>query len=335
MNMVKLGWKAAPEQHPPRDLVECSVIAEKAGFDSIDASDHFHPWSEDGQASFTWAWLGAAAVQTRKIELGTGLTCPILRYHPAIVAQAAATIGSLAPRRAYLSVGTGEALNEYAVVSQWPGHDERQLMMQEAIELIRTLWSGEKVSFGGIYYTTRKAKLYTLPDKPIPLYISALVPSSAEFAGRHGDGLITAGGKKPEEYKKILENFDAGAREAGKDPSKMSKLVELWTEYTDDTKRAVEFMKKYWAGSFVPALYNQKIYTPEMSEENGMAVGSDTILQQSCISSKAEDHVEFARKYIDLGFTHIYFHSASPDQKSFLEWYGKDVLPKIRESAGS
>ncbi len=200
--MVKLGWKAAPEQYPPRDLVEYSVIAERAGFDSIDASDRFHPRSEGGQASFTWAWLGAAAVKTRKIEPGTGLTCPILRYHPAIVAQAAATIGSLAPGRAYLSVGTREALNEYAVMSQWPGYDERQLMMQAAIELI-------------------------------PIYISALVPSSAEFAGRHGDGLITVGGKKPEDHKKIPENFNAGAREAGKDPSKMPKLVELWAEYTD------------------------------------------------------------------------------------------------------
>jgi coenzyme F420-dependent glucose-6-phosphate dehydrogenase len=220
-------------------------------------------------------------------------------------------------------------------MSEWPGYSERQVMMQEAIELIRKLWSGEKVSFDGIYYATRKAKLYTLPDKPIPLYISTLAPNSAEFAGRHGDGLITVGGKKPEDYKKILDSFNAGAREAGKDPSKMPKLIELWAEYTDDTDRAVEFMKKYWAGSFVPALYNQKIYTPEMSEENGKAVGSDTILQQSCISSKPEDHVEHAAKYIDLGFTHLFFHSASPDQRGFIERFGQEVLPMIRESAGS
>ena len=192
--MLKLGYKIAPEQFPPSDLLEQVIAAEKAGFESIDASDHFHPWSENGQACFIWSWLGAAAASTQSIELGTGLTCPILRYNPAIIAQAAATISSLAGGRTYLAVGTGEALNEYPVTLEWPQYDERQMLMVEAINLIRELWTGEKVSFEGCYYQTKKAKLYTLPKNEIPIYISSLVPESAYVAGYYGDGLLTVGG---------------------------------------------------------------------------------------------------------------------------------------------
>ncbi len=332
--MLKLGWKAGPEQYPPRELLEYAIVAENAGFDSIDVSDHFHPWSESGQSCFTWTWLGAAAVQTSKIMLGTGITCPILRYHPAIVAQASATLGVMAPGRAYLCVGTGEALNEYAATGEWPGYEERQAMLMEAINLIRTLWSGQETTYDGIYFHTRKAKLYTRPKVPIPLYVSTMVPESAAFAGRYGDGLITVGGDKPETYKKLLDNFETGAREAEKDPSIMPKLIELNVAYTEDKDAAIRSMKKYWAGSFLPALFNQKIYTPEQSAKNGEVIGSDILEQKMCISSNPEDHVEYSQKYIDLGFSHIFYHFAGPYQKEFLESYGRDVFPKIRDING-
>src|SRR5689334_13266254 len=132
---IQLGWKAGSEQYPPLELLDYAVAAERAGFDSVDVSDHFHPWSDDGQACFTWTWLGAAAVKTSRVALGTGLTCPILRYHPAVIAQAAATLGAMAPGRAYLAVGTGEALNEYAATGEWPEYVERQRMLAEAIAL--------------------------------------------------------------------------------------------------------------------------------------------------------------------------------------------------------
>ena len=167
--MLKLGYKIAPEQFPPSEMLQQAITAEKVGFESLDASDHFHPWSENGQACFTWSWLGAAAVSTQSIVLGTGLTCPILRYNPAIIAQAAATVSSLAGGITYLAVGTGEALNEYPVTCEWPEYDERQIRMIEAIELIRELWTGEKVSFDGCYYRTKKTKLYTLPKNEIPI----------------------------------------------------------------------------------------------------------------------------------------------------------------------
>ncbi|HLH25371.1 MAG TPA: TIGR03557 family F420-dependent LLM class oxidoreductase [Chloroflexota bacterium] len=328
--MVQLGWKAGPEQYPPMELLDYAVTAEQAGFDIIDVSDHFHPWSESGQACFTWTWLGAAAVKTSRIHLGTGVTCPIIRYHPAVIAQAAATLGCMAPGRAYLGVGTGEALNEYAATHVWPTYSERQERLAEAIALIRELWQGEPVSFDGCYYRTRGAKLYTRPAQPVPLYVSSMVPESARFAGRHGDGLITVGGDQPETYQKILREFEAGAREAGKDPARMPRLIELNVAYTDDEASAVQAQQKYWAGAFVPALFAQKIYTPAMSAKNGKVVGADTLKQMMCISPDPEQHRRFAQQYVELGFTHLFFHSAGPDQRAFLERYGRDVLPRLR-----
>ncbi|TMB69838.1 MAG: TIGR03557 family F420-dependent LLM class oxidoreductase, partial [Deltaproteobacteria bacterium] len=194
--MLQLGWKAGTEQYPPDELLDYAIAAEETGFDSIDVSDHFHPWNEKGQACFVWSWLGAAAAKTKKIAMGTGVTCPILRYHPAVVAQAAATIACLAPKRFFLGVGTGEALNEYSATGQWPEYNIRRARMGEAIELIRALWTGEKVTHKGFYYQTRQAKLYTRPSEPIPLYVSSMVPNSARFAGKHSDGLITVGGEE-------------------------------------------------------------------------------------------------------------------------------------------
>jgi coenzyme F420-dependent glucose-6-phosphate dehydrogenase len=329
--MLKLGWKAGPEQYPPDQLLDYAVAADQAGFDSIDISDHFHPWSEQGQACFTWTWLGAAAVQTKRIELGPGVTCPILRYHPSVIAQAAATVAYMAPGRTYLAVGTGESLNEYAATGRWPGYTERRDRLEEAIRLIRQLWTGEDVTFEGKYYQTRKARLFTRPKGPIPLMISAMVPQSAEFAGQYGDGLITVGGEQADVYKQILGNFSGGATKAGKKPSNLRRMIELNVAYTDDKVAAIDAMKKYWAGAFLPALYDQKIYTPKMSARNGEAVGSDTIQQKACISADPRAHVQFAKQYVDLGFTDLYFHCAGPDQRAFIEGYARDVFPELRK----
>ncbi len=330
--MLKLGYKIAPEQFPPSELLKQVVAAEKAGFESIDASDHFHPWSEEGQACFIWSWLGAAAVSTQKIELGTGLTCPILRYNPAIIAQAAATVSSLAAGRTYLAVGTGEALNEYSVTLEWPEYDERQIRMIEAIELIRELWTGEKVSFDGCYYRTKKAKLYTLPKNEIPIYISSLVPESAYVAGYYGDGLLTVGGEESlEKCKQILSQFKKGAQDAGKDVENMPKAIEISVEYGVDIEASIENRKKFWAGAEVPALFLNKIYTPEMSAQNGKVVGIDNMRKNGCFSENPDEQIKFVNKFINLGFTHIYVHSAASDQISFLEAYGKDILPALKE----
>ncbi len=331
--MLKLGYKIAPEQFPPSELLKQVIAAEEAGFESIDASDHFHPWSENGQACFIWSWLGAAAVSTQSIELGTGLTCPILRYNPAIIAQAAATVSSLAEGRTYLAVGTGEALNEYSVTLEWPQYDERQIRMIEAIGLIRELWTGQKVSFDGCYYRTKNAKLYTLPKNNIPIYISSLVPESAYVAGYYGDGLLTVGGEPDtQKYGQILSEFEKGARDSGKNLEHLPKAVELFVDYGTDPETSIENFMKYWAGALVPALFLNKIYTPEMSAQNGKVVGSDTVRKNACFSENSEDHINFIKKYIDLGFTHIYLHSAASDQIAFLKAYGKDILPALKET---
>lgn len=330
--MLKLGYKIAPEQFPPSELLQQVITAEKAGFESIDASDHFHPWSENGQACFIWSWLGAAAVSTQSIELGTGLTCPILRYNPAIIAQAAATVSSLAGGRTYLAVGTGEALNEYPVTLEWPQYDERQIRMIEAIGLIRELWTGQKVSFEGCYYRTKNAKLYTLPKINIPIYISSLVPESAYVAGYYGDGLLTVGGEPDtQKCEQILSEFEKGARDSGKSLEDLPKAIELFVDYETGPEASIENFMKYWAGALIPALFVNKIYTPEMSAQNGKVVGQDTIRNQACISENPEDHIKFIKKYIDLGFTHIYLHSAASDQVTFLKAYGKDILPVLKE----
>ncbi len=164
--------------------------------------------------------------------------------------------------------------------------------------------------------------------------MSTLVPDSAYFAGRHGDGLYTVGGQKPEIYTGIIKNFEQGARDAGKDPSTMPRLIELNVDHTDDEESALQCMRDYWAGTFVPALVDQKIYTPKMSQQNGEVVGADVMKQKMCLSANPADHVNYVREHIDLGFTHFFFHCAGPDQKGFLERYGRDVLPRIRQAAG-
>jgi len=331
--MLQLGWKAGTEQYQPEELLEYAVAAEAAGFDSVAASDHFHPWAEKGQACFVWSWLGAVAARTKTIVLGTSVTCPTLRYHPSVVAQAVTTIACLAPKRVFLGVGTGEALNEYSATGLWPPYNERRAQMQEAIELIRKLMTGEKVTHKGLYYETRKAKLYTRPKTPVPIYISSMVPNSAAFAGRHGDGLITVGGEKPGSYKEIIKSFASGAKEAKKDAKRMPKLIEIAVDFTDDEEKAIGMRKAYWAGASVPAMFTERIYTPEMSEQNGKVVGSDTIRQSVCISADPDEHVKHAQKYIDLGFDHLIFHSAAEDQRTFIEAYGRDVLPRLRKNA--
>lgn len=330
--MLQLGWKAGTEQYAPDELLDYAIAAEEASFDFIAASDHFHPWSEQGHACFVWTWLGAVAARTKTISLGTSVTCPTLRYHPAVIAQAAATVAWFAPKRFFLGVGTGEALNEYSATAQWPGYSVRRAQMAEAIELIRALWSGEKVTHRGLYYQTRQAKLYTHPREPIPLYISAMVPNSARFAGKHGDGLITVGGEESESYRQMFDNFGTGAEEAGKKVSEMPRLIELAVAYTDDEDKAIECRKAYWAGTFVPALFTEKIYTPAMSEQNGKVVGSDIIKEGTCISADPENHVQFAQQYIDMGFNGLIFHSAGPNQSEFIEAYGREVIPRLREA---
>ena len=329
--MITMGWKANPEQYPPGLMLEQAVAAENAGFDCISMSDHFHPWSEAGPCSFPWTWLGAAAAVLKRMDMGTGVTCPILRYHPAIIAQAIATIDSMAHGRAYLGVGTGEALNEYSAMGSWPDYNERREMLRESMDLIRALLTGDEITFDGRYYHTRKARLFTPPKGPVDIYVSSLVPESAYFAGLYGDGLITVAGNSPEFYRQMFANFDAGALAAGRNPEQMPRQIEISVAYTDDVDAAVDLVKKYWAGTYIHAMHLQNIYTPGMSAMNGSVVGGDVIRKSRLISADPEKHAAMAQEFIDLGFNRLMFGSAGPDEMKFIEAYGSEVLPRIRE----
>jgi coenzyme F420-dependent glucose-6-phosphate dehydrogenase len=195
---------------------------------------------------------------------------------------------------------------------------------------MRVLWSGKEVSFEGKYYQTHKARLYTLPTSPIPLIVSALAPHSALFAGQYGDGLYSVGGKRPDIYQEIMKNFEESARAAGKDPSRMPRLIELTVAYTQDIDIAIQEHLKYWAATHVPALFDQNIYTPRMAQENGAVVGPDTVKKAGCFSANVEDHMKFAQQYIDLGFDCLIFHCAGPDMRAFIDSYARDVLPRLR-----
>jgi coenzyme F420-dependent glucose-6-phosphate dehydrogenase len=329
--MVQFGWKAGPEQYPPVELAQYAVAADQAGYDLLDASDHFNPWSEEGQASFTWTWMGAVAVQTKRIVLSTGVTCPLFRYHPTVIAQAAATMTHFAPNRFYLGLGTGEALNEFAATGQWPSYAERRDRLREAIEIMRALWSGEELNYEGKYYQTRKAKLFTPPVNPIPMIVSALAPHGGEFAGKYGDGLWSVGGKQPDLYHELIKNFEDGARQAGKNPSTMPRLIEINVGYGNDIDATIQEQLKYWAGAYIPALYDQNIYTPAMSQENGQVLGPDSIKNAGCFSSNPQDHIDFVRQYIDYGFDCIIFHFAGPNHQEFIQNYSRDVVAKLRD----
>src|SRR5271157_304489 len=332
--MVTVGWQGGPEQYDPLELLDQAVAAEKAGFETILVDDHFHPWDPSGQSCFTWSWLGAAAARLNGIEIGTGVTCPILRYNPAIVAQAAATIDRMNPGPVYLGVGTGEALNEYPTTGLWPGYNMRQDMLRESMDLIRALWTGAEITYEGDYYDTRKARLYTPPRRNIPIYISSLVPESAYFAGRYGAGLISVG-NPPDVMRLLISNFDAGAREAGKDPEQMPKMVLFNVSYTDDVDTAVQIHRKTWASTAIHAMYLQNIYTPEMAAMNGAVVGNDFLRDHMSISTDPEVHARFAQQFIDAGFNRLYVHSSGPDQFEFIENYGKSVIPLIKEKRPS
>jgi coenzyme F420-dependent glucose-6-phosphate dehydrogenase len=228
-------------------------------------------------------------------------------------------------------VGTGEALNEYAATGVWPDYDERQLMLQEAIELIRELWAGDYATFDGAYYTTRKAKLYTPPKSRIPIIVSSLVPDSATFAGMHGDGLFSVGGKPIEQLGQIIDKFEDGAVQAGKEPQNMPRYIELNVAYTRDLRGAANEFRKYWAGAFVPAMFNERIYTPSLSEQNGEVVSDETVIKMACISDDPQEHAKYIQQHIDAGFTHLFFHTAGPEQARFIRDYAKDVLPLVRK----
>ena len=332
--MLRLGYKASAEQFGPRQLCDFAGAAERAGFDSVFISDHFQPWRHsDGHAPFAFAVLGAMSEHTDRVLLGTSVTTPSFRFHPAIVAQAFGTLGSLHPGRFILGVGTGEHLNEGALGFEWPDNKERFARLREAVKLIRLLWTEQSVTFNGEYFKTLNATIYDRPNQEIPIYIGAGGPQVAKYAGRAGDGLICTSGKGTELYRdQLLPSFAEGAKESGRDSASLDRMIEVKVAYDSDRDRAMEDTK-IWAALALPADHKANVNDPREMEK--LAKEAEPYAHKRwLVSNDPDEHIEQLRPYLELGFNHLVFHHPGEDQSRFIELYSKQILPRLRKEFG-
>lgn len=327
---IRIGYKASAEQFDPRELLEISVVAEESGFDVVGVSDHFQPWRHNGGHSpAVVPWLGAMTQATSRVALGTSVMTPMLRYHPSIVAQSFATLNSLAPGRVFLGIGTGEAMNEVpATGAEFPAPKERRLRMAEAVELMRRLWSEERVDFEGQYYRTEKATVYDRPEVPIPVFFAASGPLAAKLAGRTGDGFICTSGKAPELYETLLENVAAGAAEAGRDVGDIRRMIEVKVSYDHDLDYAYEACG-FWAALALSSEQKTGIEDP-LEMERVADANIANAHTRFIVSNDPEEVVARIKPYIDLGFQDLVIHAPGHDQRRFLAQFSTDVLPRLR-----
>jgi coenzyme F420-dependent glucose-6-phosphate dehydrogenase len=328
---LKLGYKASAEQFAPRRLLDFAVEAERQGLEIIAVSDHFQPFRHTGgHGTAALPWLGAVGERTERALLGTSVLTPTLRYHPSMIAQAFGTLALLNPRRVFLGVGTGEALNETpATGAAWPGAKERRLRLAEAIELMRRLWTEERVSFEGDYYRTQNATIYDRPEEPVPVYVAASGPLAAKLAGRVGDGFIVTSGKDPALYEELNGAMVEGAQAAGRDPAAIVRMIEIKVSYDHD----LEFARRacdYWAPLALSPEQKRDVEDPIELER--LADADPGIAQRRFIvSDDADEVVERIAPYVELGFDQLVFHAPGDDQQRFLEQFCADVLPRLRK----
>jgi coenzyme F420-dependent glucose-6-phosphate dehydrogenase len=331
---MRYGYKASAEQFDPQRLLDYSRLAASLGLHTVAISDHFQPWRHHGgHTPAVLPWLGAAGATIPDALLGTSVLTPTMRYHPSIVAQNFATLGCLFPGRIFLGVGTGEALNETpATAAPWPGAKQRRMMLREAITLIRTLWTEDRVTFEGEYYRTDRATIYDKPEQPIPIYIAASGPLAAKLAGRAGDGFIATSGKKPELYEELLANLAEGAQAAGRDVDAIDKFIEIKVSYDNDAEHAHNACA-FWAPLALTPDEKSGIDDPIEMEQ-----AADKILDRAAsrfiCSDDPDQVVEMIAPYVDLGFSHLVFHGPGDDQERFLRGFCADVLPRLRERFG-
>ena len=319
---VKLGYALSGEEHRPRDLIRSAAAAEDAGFEFAMISDHFHPWIDrQGQSVFVWSVLGGIAAATSRLTVGTGVTCPTMRIHPAILAQAAATTADLLDGRFWFGVGTGENLNEHILGQRWPTHEERLSMLEEAIDLIRRLWEGEIVSHRGEHYQVANARIYTLPETPPPILIAASGPETAALAGRIGDGLI-ATGPKPE----LIRAFQRGSRRSR---PLVAQVTICWAKSEAEARRTAH---QWWPTAAMPGQSGQELPMPVHFEELATAVTEDMVAEKITCGPDPEPHVEAIRKYVKAGFDHVYIHQVGPDQEGFLRFARRSLLPELERA---
>jgi coenzyme F420-dependent glucose-6-phosphate dehydrogenase len=327
---LTLGYKASAEQFGPQELLDLSIGAEELGLDLIAVSDHFQPWRHTGGHSpAVLPWLGAVSQRTSRALLGTSVLTPTLRYHPSVVAQAFATLACLAPGRMFLGVGTGEAMNETPPTgSDWPGAKERRLRLRESIELMRRLWTEERVTFAGDYYATEHATVYDRPEEPVPVFVAASGPLAAKLAGRVGEGFICTSGKQPELYRELLDAVAEGAKAAGRDADAIVRMIEIKVSYDHDVDYARDACRWWAALSLTP---EEKMGVEDPVEMERLAdAAADRAHTRFIVSDDPQQVAGAIGAYTELGFTHLVFHAPGEDQRRFLDQFCADVLPLLR-----
>ncbi len=331
MTAIKFGYKASNEQFAPRELLRYGMLAEECGFDSVFVSDHLQPWRHDGgHAPFAMTWLGALGASTERIVMGTSVLTPTFRYHPAIVAQAFATLGCLFPGRVVLGMGTGESMNEVPLGIEWPEGKERFARFREAVRLIKQLWSEERVSFDGEYYRTDKATIYDRPEAPVPIYLAGSGPAATRYAGRVGDGYITTSGKDPALYTDtLLPAVREGADKAGRSMDELDRMIEVKVSFDHDRDTAMA-ATRFWGALGLSAEQKSGVEDPVEMQRLADELSVEQTAKRFIVSTDPDEHVAAIKTYLDLGFTHLVFHAPGPDQEKFLRLYGQEILPRLR-----
>ena len=316
--MVEIGYALSSEDHGPRDLVRFAAAAEDAGFTRAWISDHYHPWtSQQGSSPFVWSVLGGIASTTR-LRVGTSVTCPTMRIHPAIIAQAAATAAAMFEGRFFLGVGSGENLNEHILGDRWPAAGVRLEMLEEAVEVLRLLWQGGQQEHYGKHYTVENAQLFTLPDEPPPVYVSAFGPKAMALAARIGDGYI---GTTPDAD--LVGQF---AREAGPDKPKLAGGKCCWHA---DEATARKMVHELWPNTGLPGELSQELPTPAHFEQAASIVTEDMVADSIPTGPDPEQYVASIQQYADAGYDEVYLHNIGEDQEGFLRFFRTEVIPRL------
>jgi coenzyme F420-dependent glucose-6-phosphate dehydrogenase len=318
--MTRIGFALSSEEHGPNDLVQFARLAEDRGFDFLMISDHYHPWiSRQPHSPFVWSVIGGIAQATRRIPLGTGVTCPSVRIHPAVIAQAAATAAAMMPGRFILGVGSGENLNEHILGDHWPPADVRLEMLEEAVAVIRDLWRGVETSFYGNYYTVENAQIFTLPEELPHIYVAAAGTSAAELAGKIGDGFIST---NPEED--LVKTF----QKAGGQGKPLYGQVTVC--YHEDEARARQIAYEWWPNTVVPGALKADLPTPDHFDQVIKLIKEEDVAEKVVCGPDKDRHLEEINKMVEAGFDHVYIHQIGPDQESFLKFYEQEILPELR-----
>lgn len=313
--MVELGYTLSSEEHGPNTLVEHATRAEEVGFDFACISDHYHPWTEEqGNSPFVWSTLGGIAATTDEIDIGVGVTCPTIRIHPAIIAQAVATTADMFDGRFFFGVGTGENLNEHILGDRWPEFDVRLEMLEEALGVIYDLWEGENYSHHGTHYTVENAKLYSLPEESPPIVVSAFGPRAAQSAADIGDGLWCVG---PQE-----EPLDTYEENGGSGP----KYTQIDVYYAENEDNAIDTVYEQWPNGQLSGEMAQILPTPAHFEQaTAMVEREDVAASATPMGSDPQPFIDSVHVCIDAGYDHVYLHQIGPNQEGFFEFYEENI----------